>query len=142
MPTPEINVNASPDQGAGGIGFTVQSRDVWKILLVLFQGPVLVGCGWLITKVLDHDNRLTVIESSRFTVGDGAQLLKSDNEKHLAVLSELAKIKEAIAKPSDPPVWLTDRVATLETRMDLLQTKILAELATISADVTKARRDE
>lgn len=61
--------------------------------------PVL---GWMFHEILDHDHRLTAMESNRFTAAQGA-----------ALDTRVSRNEDTLAN-GIPPQWFKDRVAAIE----------------------------
>lgn len=60
--------------------------------------PFLIGvAGWTFTNILDHEKRLTRIEATQFTQGDGRALEQRTNETLQSINEKLSDLKETAA---------------------------------------------
>lgn len=89
-------------------------------LLVKIAFPILLGCSaWTFNSLWDHNNRLTQIESSRFTAADAAPLFE-----------DVADIKEQLAerRGSDKDTARRlDRIEQNQKELRILLEKLLTK---------------
>ena len=66
--------------------------------------------GWLLTTMLDHSDRLTHIEASRFTANDAMRLTTA--------------ITRLQAEERNPPAWFVDQVRDNSRKLEQVQTTL------------------
>lgn len=87
-------------------------------LLVRATWPILLGVtAWAGAKLLDHDNRLTTIEASRYTQAEAKADRRAANAERRAIAASLTKIEVSVAREQEATRSLNDRLAETLTEL-------------------------
>lgn len=100
--------------------------DTFKGLILLVQILILPTVGWGVSEILSNRDRLTSIESSRFTANDGRDLWKEIAQSRAEIAQQLAAIREDLARiPTQiVPEWLREELRSLRAAIQALESKV------------------
>ena len=121
--------------GGGGSGGAINGNGqspkivpIIQLIVTVSLAILLPSTGWVVTKVLTLDNRLAVIEASRFTASDGATMRRELVEAIGALRRDIDRLPSTF-----PPDWFKAQVESIAT-----QTKHNSDVLTqMQIDVAK-----
>lgn len=88
-------------------------------VLMAATWPILLGVSsWAGAKLLDHENRIVMIEASRYTTKDAKQDRERRDVAAKEIASSLTEIKVALAKEQAESAQTRERLSAIDRKLD------------------------